>query len=108
MILGVSWLGVMIMGVLLLGVDCKIVVEYSFFFVILVMVVVSVKELWEVCKSVEVIDWSLIGVGFVVLFVVVLVVIKVFIGIVSKYGFVLFVWYWIVVGIVVLVWLINR
>lgn len=49
MVLGVSWLGVMILGVFVLGVECCIVVEFSFFFVILMMLGVSGLELVKNC-----------------------------------------------------------
>jgi undecaprenyl-diphosphatase len=108
MIPGVSRSGATIMGALSLGVDRKTAAEYSFFLAIPVMIAASAKELWEARKSVEVIDWSLIGIGFVVSFVVALVVIKAFIGIVSKYGFAPFAWYRIAAGSLALIWLLNR
>ena len=49
-----------------------------------------------------------IAIGFAVSFVVALVVIKAFIGIVTRYGFAPFAWYRIVVGTVALVWLLAR
>ncbi len=108
MIPGVSRSGATIMGALSMGVDRRTAAEYSFFLAIPVMVAASAKELWEARKAVEVIDWSLIGVGFVVSFVVALVVIKAFIGIVSRFGFAPFAWYRIIAGSVALVWLLNR
>jgi undecaprenyl-diphosphatase len=47
-------------------------------------------------------------VGFVVSFVVAVVVIRWFIGIVSRMGFAPFAWYRIVVGVIALVWLTAR
>lgn len=108
MIPGVSRSGATIMGALSLGVDRKTAAEYSFFLAVPVMVAASAKELWEARKGVEVIDWSLIGVGFVVSFVVALIVIRAFIGIVSRYGFAPFAWYRIVAGTAALVWLLNK
>jgi undecaprenyl-diphosphatase len=108
MVPGVSRSGATIMGALSFGVDRKTAAEYSFFLAIPVMIAASAKELWEARKAVEVIDWTLIGVGFVVSFVVALAVIKAFIGIVSRYGFAPFAWYRIVAGSIALVWLLNR
>ena len=108
MIPGVSRSGATIMGALSFGVDRKAATEYSFFLAIPVMVAASAKELWEARKAVVAIDWSLIGVGFIVSFVVALVVIKAFIGIVSRYGFAPFAWYRIIAGTVALIWLLNR
>jgi undecaprenyl-diphosphatase len=47
-------------------------------------------------------------VGFVVSFIVAVVVIKAFIGIVSRYGFGPFAWYRIVAGVAALAWLALR
>jgi undecaprenyl-diphosphatase len=108
MVPGVSRSGATIMGALSLGVDRKTAAEYSFFLAIPVMIAASAKELWEARKAVEVIDWSLIGIGFAVSFIVALAVIKAFIGVVSRYGFAPFAWYRIIAGSVALIWLLNR
>jgi undecaprenyl-diphosphatase len=49
-----------------------------------------------------------IGLGFLVSFVVALVVIRWFISIVSRRGFAPFAWYRIVVGGAALIWLLAR
>jgi undecaprenyl-diphosphatase len=54
------------------------------------------------------VSWGLIGVGFLVSFIVAIVVIKAFIGIVSRYGFAPFAWYRIVAGAAALAWLTLR
>ena len=108
MIPGVSRSGATIMGALSLGVDRKTAAEYSFFLAIPVMLAASAKELWEARSSVEAIDWTSIGIGFVVAFVVAMVVIKSFLRIVEHYGFAPFAWYRIVVGTAALVWLIAK
>ncbi len=108
MVPGVSRSGATIMGALSMGVDRKTAAEYSFFLAIPVMVAASAKELWEARKAVEVIDWSPIGIGFAVSFVVALAVIKAFIGVVSRFGFAPFAWYRIAAGTVALIWLLNR
>jgi undecaprenyl-diphosphatase len=108
MIPGVSRSGATIMGALSLGVDRKTAAEYSFFLAVPVMIAASAKELWEAKDNLGGIDWSAIGIGFIVSFVVALVVIKAFIGIVSRYGFAPFAWYRIVVGSIALAWLMAR
>jgi len=105
MIPGVSRSGATIMGALSLGVDRKTAAEYSFFLAVPVMVAASAKELWEARHALGDIDWTGIGIGFVVSFVVALIVIKAFIGIVGRYGFAPFAWYRIVVGSAALIWL---
>jgi undecaprenyl-diphosphatase len=108
MIPGVSRSGATIMGALSLGVDRKTAAEYSFFLAIPVMIAASAKELWEARHALGGIDWTEIGVGFVVSFVVALGVIKAFIGIVSRFGFAPFAWYRIIAGGAALVWLLMR
>jgi undecaprenyl-diphosphatase len=107
MIPGVSRSGATIMGALSLGVDRKTAAEYSFFLAVPVMIAASAKELWEARHDLGGIDWASIGIGFFVSFVVALVVIKAFIGIVSRFGFAPFAWYRIVVGISALILLVN-
>jgi undecaprenyl-diphosphatase len=106
-----SWktaLGIGIVQCLSLGVDRKTAAEYSFFLAVPVMVAASAKELWEARDNLGGIDWTSIGIGFAVSFVVALVVIKAFIGIVSRFGFAPFAWYRIVAGSLALIWLLNR
>ena len=52
--------------------------------------------------------WSTIAVGFVVSFIVALVVIRWFLRIVTRHGFAPFAWYRIIAGTVALVWLMAR
>jgi undecaprenyl-diphosphatase len=108
MIPGVSRSGATIMGALSLGVDRKTAAEYSFFLAVPVMIAASAKELWEAKDALGGIDWQAIGIGFAVSFVVALIVIKAFIGIVSRFGFAPFAWYRIVAGSIALLWLLYR
>jgi undecaprenyl-diphosphatase len=50
-------------------------------------------------------DISNITIGFIVSFVVAMLVIKGFLAVVTRYGFAPFAWYRIVAGVVALVWL---
>jgi undecaprenyl-diphosphatase len=54
------------------------------------------------------VGWGLIAIGFVVAFVVALVVIRAFVAYVSRSGFAPFAWYRIVAGAAALVWLAAR
>ena len=108
MIPGVSRSGATIMGALSFGVDRKTAAEFSFFLAIPVMLAASAKELWEQRHALGDTDWGSIGIGFVVSFLVALVVIRAFIAIVSRHGFAPFAWYRIVVGAAALVWLLSR
>jgi undecaprenyl-diphosphatase len=110
MIPGVSRSGATIMGALALGVERRTAAEFSFFLAVPTMIgattVVLVKNRADIAAAS--VDWGLIGVGFVVSFLVAIAVIKWFIGIVSRYGFAPFAWYRIVAGTAAFVWLMAR
>jgi undecaprenyl-diphosphatase len=108
MIPGVSRSGATIMGALSLGVDRRTAAEYSFFLAIPVMLAATAKELWETRYALGDTDWTGISIGFVVSFVVAMVVIRGFLAIVSRHGFAPFAWYRIVVGIAAILWLLLR
>jgi undecaprenyl-diphosphatase len=110
MVPGVSRSGATIMGALTLGVERRTAAEFSFFLAVPTMIgattVVLAKNHEEIAAAG--VDWGLIGVGFVTSFVVAVVVIKAFIGIVSRFGFAPFAWYRIAAGIAALAWLSLR
>mgnify|MGYP005990815181 CR=1 FL=1 len=110
MVPGVSRSGASIMGALALGVARRTAAEFSFFLAVPTMIGATSLELWtnrDTLGSASV-DWSLIGVGFAVSFVVAMLVIRWFVGIVSKHGFAPFAWYRIVAGSAALIWLVMR
>jgi undecaprenyl-diphosphatase len=108
MIPGVSRSGATIMGALSLGVERRTAAEYSFFLAVPTMMAASSYDLLKTGAQLDSSAWFTIAVGFFVSFIVALVVIRWFIGIVSRYGFAPFAWYRIVIGAVALVWLAVR
>ncbi|MGN6376480.1 MAG: undecaprenyl-diphosphate phosphatase [Sphingomonas sp.] len=110
MVPGVSRSGASIMGALALGVERRTAAEFSFFLAIPTMLGATTVELWKYrhALATQSIGWGLIGVGFAVAFVVALVVIRWFVGIVSRHGFEPFAWYRIVAGGAALIWLLMR
>ncbi|MBA3678182.1 MAG: undecaprenyl-diphosphate phosphatase [Sphingosinicella sp.] len=108
MIPGVSRSGATIMGALSLGVERKTAAEYSFFLAVPTMLAASGYDLYKNGGGLDSSAWITIAVGFVVSFVVALVVIRWFVGIVSRYGFAPFAWYRIAAGSIALVWLLAR
>jgi undecaprenyl-diphosphatase len=108
MVPGVSRSGATIMGALALGVERRTAAEFSFFLAIPTMLGATTLELWKNRHDLGAVGPAGIGLGFVVSFVVALVVIRWFIGIVSKRGFGPFAWYRIVAGGAALVWLMAR
>ncbi|HEX7694064.1 MAG TPA: undecaprenyl-diphosphate phosphatase [Sphingomonas sp.] len=110
MIPGVSRSGATILGALGLGVERRTAAEFSFFLAIPTMLGATVLEL--VTKRHELmaansVGFGLIGVGFVVAFVVALLVVRWFVGLVGRAGFSPFGWYRIAVGALALVFLLK-
>ncbi|MCU6454912.1 undecaprenyl-diphosphate phosphatase [Sphingomonas sp. A2-49] len=103
MIPGVSRSGATIMGALSLGVERRAAAEFSFFLAIPTMLAASGYDLLKSGATLGQGEWLSIAIGFAVSFVVALVVIRWFVGIVSRHGFAPFAWYRIVVGAVALV-----
>lgn len=111
MIPGISRSGATIMGALSLGVDRKTAAEFSFFLAIPTMLGASTLELikhHDELSAANSIGIGGIAIGFAVSFVVALLVVRWFVGIVSQYGFAPFAWYRIIAGTAALVWLMNR
>lgn len=96
---GVSRSGSTIFGALLLRCDKRSAAEFSFFLAIPTMVgafaLDLVKQRHEIAAAHA---WDLIALGFVVSFVVGLVVVKTFIGFIGRYGLGPFVWWRLLVG----------
>ena len=105
MIPGVSRSGATIMGALALGVERKTAAEFSFFVAIPTMMGATTLALYKEGAALASADITNIAIGFVVSFVVAIIVIKAFMAVVTRYGFAPFAWYRIVVGIAALIWL---
>ena len=108
MVPGVSRSGATIMGALMMGVERKTAAEFSFFLAVPTMAAATAYSLYKDRELLSLDDLGAIAIGLAVSFVVALVVVKAFIGIVTRYGFAPFAWYRIVVGAIALVWLSLR
>lgn len=108
MIPGTSRSGATIMGALMLGVERKVAAEYSFFLAVPTMLAASTYDLLKSGATLGREGWIDIAVGFVVSFVVAILVIRWFVGIVSRHGFAPFAWYRILAGSVALIWLVSK
>jgi len=108
MIPGVSRSGATILGGLSLGIERRTAAEFSFFLAIPTMLGATTLELAKNYNDLGTAGAGGIAIGFVVSFIVALVVIKWFIGIVSRRGFAPFGWYRILAGGAALVWLTLR
>src|SRR5438270_7840243 len=98
MVPGVSRSGATIMGALSLGVERRTAAEFSFFLAIPTMLGATTLELVKNRHDLGAVGPGGIALGLLVSFLVALVVIRWFIGIVSKRGFGPFAWYRIVAG----------
>jgi len=112
MIPGVSRSGATILGGLSLGVERRTAAEFSFFLAIPTMLGATTLELVKhrdtLMAGASGIGFGTVAVGFVVSFVVAIVVVKAFVHYISRHGFAPFAWYRIVVGLAALVWLVMR
>lgn len=98
---GVSRSGATIMGALLLGVERRAAAEFSFFLSIPTMFGATVYDLYKNHAELHMQDMQLIAIGFIVAFFSALLVVRGFIGFVTRHGFTAFAWYRIVLGLVV-------
>lgn len=102
---GVSRSGATIVGAMLLGVERRTAAEFSFFLAMPTMLGAFVYEVYQNRDSLDMDRLGLIGIGFAGAFVAGLIVVRLFLGIVSKYGFAPFAWYRIALGLIIFGWL---
>ena len=108
MVPGVSRSGATILGAMSFGVDRRTAAEFSFFLAVPTMLGASTLTLLKHHDQLGAVSFGGIALGFVVSFLVAVVVIRWFIGIVSRRGFAPFAWYRIAVGAAALAWLTLR
>ena len=112
MIPGVSRSGATIMGGLSLGVERRTAAEFSFFLAIPTMLGSTTLEILrhhdELFAGASGVGFSTVAVGFVVSFLVAIVVVKAFVHYISRHGFAPFAWYRIAAGAAALAWLAAR
>jgi undecaprenyl-diphosphatase len=98
MIPGVSRSGATIVGAMAMRVEKRAAAEFSFFLAIPTMLGAFVLDAWESRDQLTASTLPLVAVGFVVSFVVALVVIRAMLAIVTRRGFAPFGWFRILVG----------
>jgi len=108
MIPGISRSGATIMGALTLGVERRTAAEYSFFLAIPTMVGATTLALWKSRHELGDAQTTAIAIGFVVSFLVAMLVIRWFLAVVTRHGFAPFAWYRIIVGGIALAWLVAK
>jgi undecaprenyl-diphosphatase len=99
---GVSRAGATIMGGLLAGLGRTTATEFSFFLAVPTMFAATVYDLWKSRAALSTDDVGIFTVGFVVSFIVALIVIRTFLVYVGRHNFRPFAWYRISFGLLAL------
>jgi len=99
---GTSRAGATIIGGLLIGLDRKTSMEFSFLLAIPVMVAVSGYDLLKHYKDFADANWVAFGIGFVTAFIVAHITIKLFLVFIERFTFVAFGIYRIIFGVLLL------
>lgn len=108
MIPGVSRSGATIMGALLVGVERRAAAEFSFLLAIPTMLAATVYDLYKNRDILTTDNLAVIAVGFLVAFIVAMVVVRGVLGFISRHGYVPFAVYRIIIGAVMLTILTLR
>ena len=98
MIPGVSRSGASIVAAMLLGADKRAAAEFSFFLAIPTMVGAFAYDFYKNRAEMTADHLGTVAIGFVVSFVVAIVVVKTFLNYVTRRGFGLFAWWRVIVG----------
>ena len=90
---------VRLLGARLLRTDSRSAAEFSFFLAIPIMFGACVLDAWEKRKSIDMHQAQLIGIGFIVSFIVGTVVVRTMLDFIQKRGVAPFGWWRIAVGV---------
>jgi undecaprenyl-diphosphatase len=98
MIPGVSRSGASIVAAMLLGADKRAAAEFSFFLAIPTMIGAFAYDFYKNRAEMTTDHLGIIAIGFVVSFIVAIIVVRMFLSYVSSRGFTLFAWWRVIVG----------
>jgi len=98
MVPGVSRSGATIVGAMLMGADRRTAAEFSFWLAMPTMVGAFAYDLYKSGAHLSGSNVLLIAVGFITSFIFGWIVVKTFLGYVSRHGFALFAWWRVIVG----------
>lgn len=98
MIPGVSRSGATIVSAMLFGADKRAAAEFSFFLAIPTMIGAFAYDFYKNRAEMTTDHLGIVAIGFVVSFVVAVIVVKAFLEYVTRHGFVLFAWWRVIVG----------
>lgn len=108
MIPGTSRSAATIIGAMFLGASRNVAAEFSFFLAIPTMVAASGYSLLKMGAVMTRTEWQVLGVGFVVSFIVALGVIAAFMSYIQKRDFKVFGYYRIILGVLVLIYSFSK
>lgn len=103
MIPGTSRSAATIIGGVLLGLNRVLATEFSFFLAIPTMIGASLLKIVKIGNNLMLNEWCLIGLGFVLSFIIAYLVIKVFMNYIKKHDFKIFGYYRIILGIIMII-----
>jgi undecaprenyl-diphosphatase len=98
MIPGVSRSGASIVAAMLLGADKRAAAEFSFFLAIPTMIGAFVYDFYKNRAEMTADHLGVVAIGFVVSFIVAIIVVKSFLSYLTRHGFGLFAWWRVIVG----------
>lgn len=99
MIPGTSRSGSTIVGAMLMGVDKRAAAEFSFFLAMPTMAGAFTLDLLKNWSVLTAADLPIIGAGFIMAFIVAVIVVRSLLNYISRHGYALFGWWRIVVGV---------
>lgn len=102
MIPGVSRSAATILGGIAGGFDKRQATEFSFLLAIPTMLAATGYDLLKTSLVFTSEEWNILGVGFLVAFIIAFIAIKTFLELVKKFSFAWFGWYRIVLGVIFL------
>ncbi len=99
---GVSRSGAVIVGGRMLGLPREVITEFSFLLAIPTMLLATLYDIYKSGFSFSKDEWGTLTLGFIVSFVVAIVVIRWLINYIKTHSFKIFGWYRVILGLVVL------
>ncbi len=95
---GVSRSGATIMGGIVIGMSRRAATEFSFFVAVPIMIAATLYELIRNAATMQLSDVGVLAVGFVTAFASAAVVVRALVRFVSRHSFVVFAWYRVLFG----------
>ena len=102
---GVSRSGAVIVGGRIMKIPANVITEFSFVLAVPTMLAATLYDIYKSGVNITSGEWGSIALGFLVSFVVALLVVKWLINYVKNHSFSIFGWYRVIIGIVLFIFL---